>query len=107
MTIEELRREAKALGYNIIKIPQPMEKFLPCKCGNNSRSRWWGTHDYNTVIFECRRCGARAHGKNEREARHNWNEIMNGEPDLCNGCDYLGESCVGEGCGEADRIEGR
>lgn len=79
MTVEELRREAKALGYIIIKIPPPMEKFLPCKCGNNSRSRWWGTHDYNAVIFECRKCGARAQGKNEREARHNWNEMMRGE----------------------------
>ena len=79
MTVEELKQEAKALGYNIIKIRPPMEKFLPCKCGCNSRSRWYGTKDYNAEIAECRKCGARAQGKNERELRHNWNEMMRGD----------------------------
>lgn len=78
MTIEELRAEAKTLGYNIVKKSPPMEKFLPCTCGNNSRSRWWGTHDYNSVIVECRKCGRRVYGKNERELRKKWNAIMRG-----------------------------
>lgn len=79
MTVEELKQEAKALGYNIIKIRPPMEKFLPCKCGCNRRSRWFGTNGNNAVIAVCEKCGAKAQGKNEREMRHNWNEMMRGD----------------------------
>lgn len=79
MTVEELRAEAKALGYNIIKIPPPKEKLLPCVCGCTRRERWWGTHDYNQTIFRCRKCGREASGENERKARHNWNEMVRRE----------------------------
>ena len=81
LTVEDLKREAKALGYNLVKIRPPMEKFLPCKCGNTSRSRWWGTHDYDAYIVECRRCGRRAQGRTERELRQQWNMMMRGEED--------------------------
>ncbi len=75
MTVEELRKEAKALGYNIIKI-QKKEKLLPCICGCNRRGRWTGTGVENKVILQCERCGRRANGKSEKEARHNWNEMI-------------------------------
>jgi hypothetical protein len=41
MTVEELRREAKTLGYNIIPIVR-MEKLLPCVCGCDRREHWTG-----------------------------------------------------------------
>lgn len=39
MTVDRLRKEAKALGYNIIKI-NPKEKLLTCVCGCNRREHW-------------------------------------------------------------------
>ena len=79
MTVEELRAEAKAHGYYLIKIQPPKEKLLPCVCGCTRHARWWGTHDYNKTIFRCRKCGREASGRTEREARHNWNEMIKGE----------------------------
>lgn len=75
MTVEELRAEANALGYNIIKKPEPLPKLLPCSCGSVRRERWVGTGSYNKVIIRCSRCGKMAYGKNERKARENWNKI--------------------------------
>lgn len=77
MTVEELRREAKALGYNIIRI-NPMEKLLPCVCGCKRRFHWT-THDKyggELVVLRCERCPREASGKTERDARHNWNEMV-------------------------------
>ncbi len=79
MTIEELRDEAKALGYKISKIPPPQEKLLPCVCGCTRRERWCGTHDYNRAIIRCPKCRREAYGENERKARHNWNEMVRRE----------------------------
>lgn len=62
-----------------IKKQPPMEKFLPCTCGRNSRSRWWGVHKDDAVIVECRGCGRRVCAKNERELRKKWNAVMRGE----------------------------
>ena len=78
MTVEELKAEAKAMGYTLIKKQPPMEKFLPCTCGRNSRSRWWGVHKDDAVIVECRGCGRRVCAKNERELRQKWNAVMRG-----------------------------
>lgn len=78
MTVDELRAEAKALGYNIIKI-NPMEKLLPCVCGNNRRERWSLSGAYDGIKLKCTKCGRAAKGKNEREVRHNWNEMVRGE----------------------------
>ena len=75
MTVEELRAEANALGYNIIKKPEPLPKIPPCSCGSGRRERWVGQASYNKEIILCPRCGKKAFGKNEREARENWNKI--------------------------------
>ena len=79
MTVDELRKEAKALGYNIIKIKK-REKLLPCTCGCNRREHWdrlsqgeW----FNLLV--CAKCGKEAEGKNEYDAIHNWNEMIKGE----------------------------
>lgn len=32
-------------------------------------------------------------------------DLLTGEDDQCHGCDYLGESCVGEGCGKLDETK--
>ena len=76
MTIEELKAEAKALGYTVVKT-KPQEKLLPCICGCRYRERWSGTHDHS-VIIKCHKCGREASGRTEREARHNWNEMVRG-----------------------------
>lgn len=83
MTVEELRCEAKALGYNIIKI-NPMEKLLPCVCGCNRREHWYVSGAFDGVKLKCMKCGREANGRNDREVRHNWNqmikEVMPNEP---------------------------
>lgn len=77
MTVEELKAEAKALGYNIIKI-QKKEKLLPCICGSNRRS-WWHHAGTRSITLECNRCGIKVTGKDEAEARHNWNLMIKEE----------------------------
>ena len=78
MTVEELKKIANEMGYNIIK-KQEYIKLLPCKCGCNRRSHWGGFNEHNAVILVCENCGARAQGKTEREARINWNRMVRGE----------------------------
>jgi hypothetical protein len=80
MTVEELRREAKTLGYNIIPIVR-MEKLLPCVCGCDRREHWTGQSENSHVILICAKCGRQANGRTNREARHNWNEMVRGEQD--------------------------
>ena len=87
MNVEELRREAKALDYNIIKI-NPMEKLLPCVCGCNRRDHWSVGGAYVGIKLKCMKCGREAMGKNAREVRHNWNEMIKEEQ---NEADYRKE----------------
>ena len=75
MTVEELRCEAKALGYNIIKI-NPMEKLFPCVCGCNRREHWYVSGAFDGVKLKCMKCGREAKGRNDREVRHNWNQMI-------------------------------
>lgn len=75
MTVEELRCESKALGYNIIKI-NPMEKLLPCVCGCNRREHWYVSGVFDGVKLKCMKCGREAKGRNDREVRHNWNQMI-------------------------------
>ena len=79
MTVDELRKEAKALGYNIIKIKK-REKLLPCTCGCKRREHWDSLRDGEwLVVLKCERCRKEACGKNETEAVHNWNEMIKAE----------------------------
>ena len=77
MTVDELKAEAKAQGYYLVKA-QPLEKLLPCVCGCRYRERWSGTHD-RKIIFVCHKCGLEASGRTEREARRNWNDLVRGD----------------------------
>ena len=75
MTVEELKKIANEMGYNIIK-KQEYIKFLPCKCGCNRREHWYGINEDNAFIFVCEKCGATAKGRTDREARLNWNRMV-------------------------------
>ena len=76
MTHEELKAEAKAQGYNLIRINKP-ERLLPCKCGCKRRSRWWTSN--GNITLECLRCGFHVYGRNEADARKNWNKAVYSE----------------------------
>ena len=77
MTVEELRAEAAALGYDIIKRP---ERYLPCICGHNRRKHGW--YDKNGQLFAtitCRTCGFVVKGidpKHEQQRIRLWNEAI-------------------------------
>lgn len=81
MTVDELRAEAKKLGYNIIKVKKP-EKLLPCTCGSKRRYRG-NRYEKSTGKFYdelvCMKCGKRAEGETEEEAIHNWNIMIQEE----------------------------
>ena len=75
MTYEELKIEAAKLGYSLVKFTK-REKLLPCVCGRNKRSHWYGYKDgkeYYTLMCSC---GMSATGYTELEVRHNWNEMI-------------------------------
>lgn len=79
MTVEELRREAKSMGYNIIRI-NPYEKLLPCICGSKRREHWSTfVKGVEYTVLRCGKCEREASGRTDREARHNWNELIRGE----------------------------
>lgn len=70
MTFEELKREAKAQGYNLIKI-KPYERLLPCTCGCNRREHWVSAK--GDSILKCMKCGRTVYGKNDADVRFQWN----------------------------------
>lgn len=79
MTIDELRKEAKLLGYDLIP-HNKREKFIPCTCGCNRRTRWFiyrGGEDF--IRLECMKCGKSVEGRTEAEARRNWNDMIKKE----------------------------
>lgn len=76
MTFEELKAEAKAQGYNLLKI-YPHVKLEPCICGCNTRrhiSRWTGFE--TLTVLHCTKCGREAVGRSEQEAKENWNRMI-------------------------------
>lgn len=77
MTVEELKTEAKKLGYNIIKIPEPLESLLPCVCGHKKPTLWYGGFSFEQ--YKCPVCGRAGEPGRKREARHNWNEMVKAE----------------------------
>lgn len=78
MTVDELKQIAGEMGYNIIK-KQEYVRFLPCKCGCNKRERWFGFASEKAYIFRCVKCGVEAQGRTEKEAKLNWNRMMEEE----------------------------
>ena len=78
---QDVIKEAKALGYKLIK-DTPREKLLPCICGCNRREHWFTcAKGVKYVVLKCVRCEREASGQSEREAIHNWNEMIRGESD--------------------------
>ena len=76
MTLEELKSEAKKLGYKLIK-DDPKSK-LPCVCGCNSKklgTYWFVSREKADVTIYCPICDREATGKNERDAIENWNAM--------------------------------
>ena len=77
MTLEELKAEAKAQGYRLIKI-QPYIRIMPCKCGTKRINHWY--YSNKGEFYKCPNCGLEAPlGKNDREARKLWNQMVEGE----------------------------
>lgn len=76
MTFEELKAEARAQGFKLIPVKEK-EKLLPCTCGSKRREHWSRlTGDRLEITLCCSRCGKRASGTTEAEARHNWNDMI-------------------------------
>lgn len=73
MTVEELKAEAKKLGYTVIKKSEPV-KILPCICGKNRRERWYRG---SNIFYKCAYCGFKSPEANtDRQANLNWNEAV-------------------------------
>lgn len=81
MTLDELKAEAKAHGYRLMPIT-PYIKLMPCKCGRKRLEIWYRTDGSGCRFVKCPSCGLTApDGRNEREARKNWNKrVMPDEP---------------------------
>lgn len=75
MTVNELREEAKKLGYGIIKLKNK-EKFEYCVCGHNRRRMTFNSTN-NKVAYYCLNCNFTApYGEDELDARSKWNEAI-------------------------------
>ena len=80
MTYEELKAEAKAQGYKLIKIT-PKIRFENCPfCGATRRlvHPWFNTTS-GTIRFQCSRCGFASNdwAKTEKNAKILWNKSVN------------------------------
>ena len=69
MTVEELKIEAKKLGYNLIPIDkrEKLWDFL-----NDKTGKW-------EIELRCQKCGKTVCGPSEKEAIHNWNKVIKKE----------------------------
>lgn len=79
ITLEQLKAEALAQGYTLIK-RQNVERLITCVCGGNRRThccKWHG--NVREEILICKRCGRRVSGFSRAEANHNWNEMIKAE----------------------------
>lgn len=77
MTVEELKIEAKKLGYNIIKKQEPI-KLMRCICGNYKPVRYWAPNDKTGLwYYVCPKCDLKANkSKTKYDAKKNWNELI-------------------------------
>ena len=79
MTVEELKTEAKALGYNIIPIVK-REKLLPCTCGSTRREHFDTFRNGTWMkLLRCYKCDKEALGSTESGAVKAWNEMIRKE----------------------------
>ena len=77
MTFEELKAEAKRQGYNLIKQPTYIP-LKPCVCGaKRSLKMCYTNHGQGYRCYKCGRIAEAA--KNNKEARINWNKLMEKE----------------------------
>lgn len=73
MTVEELKAEADALGYNIVKKPYMVQR-VACTCGRKRPVTWYTTKG---LYFECPDCGRVSDvGKTKNEAIELWNKAV-------------------------------
>ena len=76
MTVEELKSEAKKLGYRITPIRKYI-KLLPCTCGRKQLGGWWWDSENHVYFYKCPICDMEGPpGKTDREARKNWNTMI-------------------------------
>lgn len=80
MTVEELKLEAKKLGYNIIKKPESI-KLLPCACNNKKPKPYYrhviGKKNESGHFYWCQQCDMKSEiGKTHIEAKRKWNEAI-------------------------------
>lgn len=76
MTLDELKIEAKAQGYRLVKIPESVRQF-PCPvCGAKRTNQWYGPLG---AFRKCENCDFRGYSaKTDREVKKKWNEaVMN------------------------------
>lgn len=80
MTVEELKKIAGEMGYNIVKQNRPLPKLLDCSCGRNCRSISLATNGHAGKygrFLKCVCCGLEgAPGKTKREIYENWNRAV-------------------------------
>ena len=76
MTLEELKKEAKALGYNLIPIKK-RERLLPCTCGSKRREHFDTFRNGMWMhLLRCCKCNKEALGRTEIGAIKAWNEMI-------------------------------
>ena len=75
MTLEELKAEAKAKGYKLIK-DEPYIRQSTCICGAKNTSMWWKGND--VCKLKCRKCGFASESwvKTQKEAKIAWNKAV-------------------------------
>lgn len=71
MTVKELEKEANKLGYNIIKKP---ERYIPCKCGANSRHM---IYKDGLLGLKCSKCGFTVFAPNNKTRVCHMKKIWN------------------------------
>lgn len=77
MTIEELKKEADALGYYLVRKHQNVEPLLPCFCGCKRRVHHSVFHQGTyTVTLKCCKCDHKVSGPTLAEARRRWNKMI-------------------------------
>lgn len=76
MTFEELKAEAKAQGYKLVK-ETPYIRQLPCICGAKNTICWYVSGSGGKSFLECKKCGFKGGtGITQREIKIAWNEAV-------------------------------